>query len=204
MKAPPRLGNGVDGLRRPLGALRDRPLGIEGLDRLGTDASFNPPPAGDPRFPHRQHGGPFRRNRPVRAERRRWRWQVSWLAGRRLHPAFPVSQWLCGGHRLTAYSCGNSQGFARWQPRSAPCSLFIPPQREPSPRSLCFREAPCSIGPIRQRTATGIEPFNRSPLGAPPTPIGWQRGPDAARHGARRYSRDARETIAAPGAGSRG
>jgi hypothetical protein len=41
--------------------------------------------------------------------------QVSWLAGRRLGPAFP-KQWCFSGSvepQLAAYSCGGSAGIAR-------------------------------------------------------------------------------------------
>jgi len=48
---------------------------------------------------------------PRPADGRRMRRQVSWLAVRRGHPAFPVSQWLSRGHPLPAHSCGGSRGI---------------------------------------------------------------------------------------------
>lgn len=40
--------------------------------------------------------------------------QVSWLAGHRFRPAFPMLAGISdtGGRKLAAYSCGGSPGFA--------------------------------------------------------------------------------------------
>ncbi len=62
--------------------------------------------------------------------------QVSWLAGRRLAPTFPVSQWSVNGVRLAAYSCGGSHGLGPFWVVPIPCSLLIPwisSVGEPSP-----------------------------------------------------------------------
>ena len=65
---------------------------------------------------------------PVRqARQKRWRRQVSWLAGRcpALPPSRDMSQWHLE-RRLAAYSCGGSRGFS-------PHSLFTPlPGHRPS------------------------------------------------------------------------
>jgi hypothetical protein len=73
---------------------------------------------------------------PERSRVTRYRWQISWLAGRRPRP--PSQEHSISvtslGRRLSAYSCGGSRGFA--STTSKRTAFPFDPQREPPATTL--------------------------------------------------------------------